>query len=297
LRSLKVGGSVEVHERVDLREWNALRVGGPADVIIRCGTAEAVSIVMDHLASHGLRWLVLGGGSRLVPPDRGLRVPLIALTGELVRWDVDLDGFEAGAGAKLAQVGGSVARAGLSGMERLFDTRGSVGGAVHLSAEAGGEDLRRRFEWVEYVDPGRGVLRWIREGRSDFFPMERNCRKVVVRSRFSLEAPVGGVRHPQNMSGLGGRLRRVRPSARMFNDLDDVSVADLVARAGCAGVAVGGVGLSEDDPCMVVASRMATARDVLELSLVVSRLVRDACGVMLESVLCFVDEEGRRIPG
>jgi len=250
---------------------------------------------MDHLASHGLRWLVVGGGSRLVPPDRGLRVPLIGLTGDLVRWEVDLDGFEAGAGARLAQVGGAVARAGLSGMERLFDTRGSVGGAVHLSAGEGGKDLRRRFEWVEYVDPGRGVLRWTREGRSDFFRMERNSRKVVVRSRFSLEAPSGGVGHPLNVNGLGRRLRRVRPSARMFNDLDDVAVADLVDRAGCAGAAVGGVSLSEDDPCMVVASRMSTACDVLELSRVVSRRVLDACGLMLESVLCFVDEEGRRI--
>jgi UDP-N-acetylenolpyruvoylglucosamine reductase len=126
--------------------------------------------------------------------------------------------------------------------------------------------------------------------------MERNSRTVVLRSRFSLEDSSGVVEHPPNVKDLGrSRRRRLHPSARMFNDLDDVAVEDLVARAGCAGAAVGGVGLSEVDPCTVVTSRMATAGDVLELSRMVSRRVRDACGVKLESVLCFVDEEGWRI--
>lgn len=96
LRALREGGEPEVHERVDLRAWTALGVGGPADLVIRCRSADGLQRVIDLLATHGQPWLVLGAGSRLVPPSRGLRVPVLNLSGNLALWELDLDGAVAG---------------------------------------------------------------------------------------------------------------------------------------------------------------------------------------------------------
>ena len=136
LRDIREGGEPELHERVDLRAWTGLGVGGQADLLIRCRTADGVHTALDLFAAHGLPWLCLGAGSRLVPADRGLRIPVLNLSGNLGLWELDLDGVVAGGGANLAQVCRAAARTGLSGMENLTVTADSVGGGEVIVAES-----------------------------------------------------------------------------------------------------------------------------------------------------------------
>ncbi|HQN95338.1 MAG TPA: hypothetical protein PLM61_03145, partial [Thermoanaerobaculales bacterium] len=74
LREFRLGGDLEVHERVDLGAWTTLAIGGLGDLLIRCSTASAGQRAIDLLASHGLRWLVLGAGSRIVAPAPALHI-------------------------------------------------------------------------------------------------------------------------------------------------------------------------------------------------------------------------------
>jgi UDP-N-acetylmuramate dehydrogenase len=295
LRKLQSENHIEFHERVGLREWTTLRVGGAADLLIRCSTTSAVQQVVDLLASHGIGWLVLGAGSRLVPPDVGVRVPVLKLTGDLARWEVDLDGLVAGAGAKLTQVGGSVARAGLSGMERLFGAPGSVGGAIQSTATAHGADLGALVEWVETVIPGQPAERFLgadileEPGRAAV----HEHRRVVVRARFGLRADqLAAIRAriaARNGGGGGWRMRCASPA---FLAPPGHHVGGLIGEAGCSGLKSGGAQVSNQISNAIVTGRIATAIDVLELSRKVVDTVQEKCGVTLSFALCFVDQHG-----
>ncbi len=286
---------MEVLERVDLRHWTALRVGGAADLMIRCGTVSGVQETVDVLASHGVRWVVIGTGSRLVPPEAGLRVPLLHLTGELARWELDLDGLVAGAGATLTQVGRSVARAGLSGMERLSDTRGSLGGAGRRAVKGEGTGVEGLMEWVELVVPGRDPIRiQLAEAGPDTPPAPLE-RAVVSRVRLGLRAD-----HPRAVQArigarVGTRLGPPPAAASLFVEPAGVSARQLCERAGCGGISVGGAEMPEGAPNTVVTHRHARSEDIANLCRQVRSMVAERCGVELRPALCFVDETGRSV--
>ena len=121
-----------------------------------CRSADGLQRALDVLATHGHGWLVLGAGSRLVPSDRGLRVPVLNLSGNLGLWELDLDGAVAGGGANVAQVCRAAARTGMSGIDHLMGTGSSVGGAVQASSH-GHLQLAGVLDWV---DVGRPADRW-----------------------------------------------------------------------------------------------------------------------------------------
>lgn len=295
LRSLQQGGDPEVHERVDLRAWTALGVGGPADLLIRCRSADGLQRALDLLATHGRRWLVLGSGSRLVPPDRGLRVPLLNLSGTLGLWELDLVGAVAGGGANLAQVCRAAARTGLPAFDTSVAAPGTIGGAVETSLREN-HPFNGLIKWMDVARPGRVVERvaFGDAGASGSgFDLSRG---VVVRARLQLsrvpppKAPKGTDETPRPAS-----IREPR-STWPFVIVEPGSRAeDLVAGMGRRGLAVGGAQLSADHVNRVCTSRSTRATDVLELTRAVKEEAVRLTGRELRSALRFVDEDGGAI--
>jgi len=297
LRALREGGEPEVHERVDLRAWTALGVGGPADLVIRCRSADGLQRVIDLLATHGQPWIVLGAGSRLVPPDRGLRVPVLNLSGNLALWELDLDGAVAGAGANLAQVCRAAARTGLGGMEATIATANSVGGAVHAAVH-NLFPLAGILDWVDLGRPGRPVER-VRPGigpRGDGNLEFELDRQVVLRARLQL-AGHGATNQDVRPDGQKPpRIQRMpRSTAPCFVAPTGKRADDLLREAECPGMVVGGVRLSRRFPNRMCASRSARPSDVAQLTCDVQGRVMERTGTVLRQALCFVDEDGAAV--
>ena len=297
LRSVRENGEPEIHERVDLRAWTALGVGGQADLLIRCRSAGGLQRVLDVLATYGQPWLVLGAGSRLVAPDRGLRVPVLNLSGGLGLWELDLDGAVAGGGANLAQLCRAAERTGLSGTENLMDTGSSVGGAVH-AATCGHVRLAPSLDWVELVRPGRPIERIQlpdRRGRRAGIDLDLD-RQVVVRARLQLVSDRTPAASAQNAAR--GRQREQRPPRTadpLFLDPVRGRAEAYLTNADCVELKVGGARLSRRRPNRICTSKTARASDVLELTRIIRDRVSERESVDLEPAIQFVDEDGRGI--
>ena len=292
LRELRRRADVELHERVDLRAWTTLGVGGIASLVARCHSENGVRDALDLAVSHGLPWLSLGGGTRIIAPDQGVRVPVVSLTGELARWEPELDGIVAGGGANLAQVSRAATRAGLSGLERLGSHDHSIGGLVRAAA-SGVVDLGRTLHWVDLQRPGAPVERW-HPSSSRLVPSPADLRRrVVVRARFRLRPTALADIRPR--STPTGRSRALRSTGPVFLDSLDSAASDLLAEAGCSTAGVGGVRFGGPRGNELLASRSATASDVLALCRRVRDRVLATTGVRLAPALAFVDEEGTEI--
>lgn len=292
LRELRRRADLEVHERVDLRAWTSLGVGGLATVVMRCHSEDAVQESLDLAAAHGLAWVTLGGGSRLVPPDRGIGVPVLSLTGTLGRWELELDGLVAGGGANLAQVCRAASRNGLYGLDKLGDGDHSIGGIVRAAA-AGALDAEGVFDWVEFRCPGGASRRWRAADGSGAPALSDFRRRVVTAVRFALR-PVGlADAQPRMVRGPGRSGQRA--TAPVFLDAEDARATDLLAEAGCCGLTVGGVRLGVVDPNELVAGRSATSTDVLQLCRGARDQVLKATGIELRSALVFIDDGGREL--
>jgi UDP-N-acetylmuramate dehydrogenase len=297
LRGIRESGETEIHERVDLRAWTALGVGGLADLLIRCRSADGLQRALDVLATHGQTWLVLGAGSRLVAPDRGLRVPVLNLSGGLGLWELDLDGAVAGAGANLAQLCRAAERTGLSGTESFFDTGSSVGGAVHAATE-GNLRLAQVLDWVELARPGRSIEKIDLPNPRGSRPIIDFClhRRVIVRARLQLVSD----RTPDPFADYASRRRQraqrpPRSAEPLFVDPVDGKAESCLTSANCVELRVGGARLSRQHPNRIFTTKTARASDVLELTRRIRDRVSEREKIDLVPAVKFVDEDGRRI--
>ncbi len=288
LRSLRFGRDLEVHERVDLRAWTALHVGGTAGLVMRCHTVEAVCLSLDLLASHGCKWYTWGTGSRVVPSDAGLHLPVINLGGSLTRWSIGPDHLTAGAGAKMTQLERVLAQLGLS-----FDEQGlaSSFGAI-LHCHAGGNERRvpEELEWIEIARPGVEPERI----QAKAWPGTDLDRKVIVRARFQIGTR-RDTRPAFRFETLRGRnWRRYEGSQhRVFWNSGRTSAESLLANALPEGLKVGGAEVAPGAPNTIVTSRRSKSADVFELCRLMRNYVHDHSGVVLEPRLIFLDENGR----
>ncbi len=292
VRELRRSPDAEVHERVDLRAWTALGVGGVATLVARCHNVSGVRDTLDLASSHGLAWLTLGGGSRIITPDAGVHVPVLSLTGELARWASESDGIVAGGGANLAQVCRAAMRNGLVGLVAPGGDGGTVGGLV-VAGAAGVVDLAGTLDWVDLQRPGGEVERWRPDDGRRVPGMDELRRRVVVRARFRLR-PWSGP-EPQRPVTLPRFSRAVRSTGPVFLDPLDATAADLLAEAGCCGLSVGGVRLGGEGSNELLAGRSATSAEVLELCRRGRDRVAEVTGVSLKTALVFVDEWGMEI--
>jgi UDP-N-acetylmuramate dehydrogenase len=283
LRRLRSGGEVEVYERVELRAWTTLRVGGVADLMIRCKSVEGVRETIDLLSSHGVRWFVLGAGSRVVAPDEGLRVPVVSLGGELSAWELDPDGAVVGGGASMAQVCQAAIRNGLTRLRLLTAARGTLGGAMARGIDGGSAAA---VEWVEVVRPGREPVR--RAWAADVAPEAVPGREVVVRARLDGrpledEPLVGG--SDASLWRAPGFLEPV------FRDPPRMEARELLDAAKCRGMAVGGARVCDRDPNRFLTSRRTSAGDVRQLFVAVRARVRKHTDQALEPAALFLDPD------
>jgi UDP-N-acetylmuramate dehydrogenase len=297
LRSLQEGGEPEIHERVDLRAWTALGVGGLADLLIRCRSADGLQRALDLLAAYGRGWLVLGSGSRLVPSDYGLRLPVLNLSGNLGLWELDVDGAVAWSGANLAQVCRAAARSGLGGFDALMAASGTVGGAIH-AAQRRHFPLRGILEWTDVARPGTPVERvvsttWGEKHRGLTLDLER---RVILRARLRLSKESLRTLRIRLADNTPNRWQRQpRTAGPVFVGPDGVRAEVVLAETGCLGMSVGSARLCENSPNRIRSSRSARAAEILELMQRVRDRVMDKAGVQLESALSFVDEHGAAV--
>jgi UDP-N-acetylmuramate dehydrogenase len=294
---VRENGEPEIHERVDLRAWTALGVGGLSDLLIRCRSADGLQRALDVLATHGHGWFVLGGGSRLIPSDRGLRVAVLNLSGNLGLWELDLDGAVSGAGANLAQVCRAAVRTGMSGNEDMMRTRSTVGGAVEAAIHG-----QRRFlevlDWIDLASPGGPIERLSisdRRDRGTEVVVDLD-RRVVVRARLQLASPNG----PSKLSRAVVRAkerghRQPRSVEPLFYDTPDARAEPLLADTDCAELKVGGARMSRRHPNRLCTSKTTRAADVLELTRLAKDRVLQRTGIDLHPAVCFVDEDGGEI--
>ncbi len=280
---------MELHERVDLRAWTSLGVGGVANLVVRCHSAVAVSDTLDLAAAHGMGWVALGSGSRIIVSDRGIRVPVVSSTGELARWNVEGNGIETGAGANLAQVCRAARRVGLSGLESLDHEGRSIGGLIRAAID-GVIDLGGVLDWIEVQGPGCTAQRWHATAGEPIPDRKEIRRRVITRIRFRLRP--SSVARAQYRAVRPNRSRALRSTGPIFLDSRDASAADLLAEAGCSNLTAGGVRIGGSRGNELIAGRSASSADVLDLCRRARDRVASATSVELVSALVFVDEDG-----
>lgn len=271
----------------------SLRIGGAADIFVLPTSAAEFIPVMEYCREQGVPLTIIGDGTNVLVPDKGIRGVVLSLA-KFDHVEVTDNLVCAFAGAKLAAVANVAAKHGLAGLEFASGIPGTVGGAVYMNAGAYDSNVGEHIERVNWHSPGNNGS-YTREQcgfgyRTSVFEacalQDKKNLRLITEATFRLkrgeEADIRA-----KMADLNARRRASQPldipsAGSTFKRPQGHFAGKLIQDAGLQGFSVGGAQVSEKHAGFVVNTGGATAADVLALIRHIQATVQDKFGVMLE---------------
>jgi UDP-N-acetylmuramate dehydrogenase len=266
-----------------------LRVGGPADALVRPSSREELARLVELCRDAHVPLRVLGGGFNTLAPDAGVRAVVVQLR--------ELRRVEIGSGARVRAEAGvthtSAVRfctdAELSGLEFAVGIPGTVGGWLAMNAGIGAREMKDVVEEIEWLDPETGAFG--ATGRADlrfrYRGLEHPARRILLAASFRLERA--------EPAAIRARLRELLERRRATQPVDERSCGSvflnppgdfagrLIEAAGLKGAREGGAEISAVHANFIVTRAGATAADVLALVARARREVAARFGIELET--------------
>ena len=249
----------------------SFRTGGPADLLLRAGTAAQLTAVLTLLRGADVPVFLLGRGTNLLVGDGGFRGAVVTMTdtggkpvtdttdqplpaeedpgaGALNRISVQGRQLTAGAGTTLQKIALTAAAHGLSGLEFAAGIPGSVGGGIVMNAGAYGGEMREQMEFGYRTS----VLKRIRAAVTEaVFTLEEDDPEAI-RARIREMAMKRRDKQPLEYPSAGSTFKRP----------EGYFAGKLIMDAGLRGYRCGDAQVSENTqrpPRFCRSSRMSAA--------------------------------------
>ena len=313
-----ITGKGQVLAEEPLSRHCSFRTGGPADLMIRVGTAGQLQAVLSLLEEEGTDHVLLGRGTNLLIGDRGYRGAVITMTDQSSRPAADVTGTDpvqsqgggplcrisvegnivtAGAGATLQAIALTAARAGLSGLEFAAGIPGSLGGGIVMNAGAYGGEMKQVIRNVTILE--KGCIRTLPAGEMEFGYRTSYMKKTdgaVLSAVMELtpadpETVLSGIRdlalkrrekQPLEYASAGSTFKRPQGPG--------LFAGRLIQDAGLRGYACGDAQVSEKHCGFVINRGGATAAQIRRVIEDVRTRVFENSGILLEREVIYLGD-------
>jgi len=272
-------------EAANLSNMVWFRTGGPAEVLFRAADEADLQEFLAAL-SPDVPVMVVGVGSNLLVRDGGVSGVVIRLGKPFAGIKIEGDMVTAGAGAMDVTVAFGAAEASLSGLEFLRGIPGTIGGALRMNAGAYGAEVKDVLVSATAVD---------RQGARHDIPapdMGFGYRKTAVPEDWIFTSATFRAL-PGRQADIMKRMEdiqtaredtqpmRVRTGGSTFKNPDGEKAWQLIDKAGCRGLKIGGAHVSEKHCNFLINEGEASSADLENLGEEVRRRVLEKSGIQL----------------
>ncbi|MDZ7859568.1 MAG: UDP-N-acetylmuramate dehydrogenase [Candidatus Krumholzibacteriota bacterium] len=272
-----------------LSNHTTYKVGGEAECLVCPDSTEEARWIYEYAKRESIPLTLLGTGSNVIAPDRGIRGIVLKLRTGSARVQFPEDNrIVADAGVTLIDLAKKAAAKGLKGFESIAGIPGTVGGAVFMNAGTKDGDTASLLEKVEVIT-GCGRKRIFYKEELSFGYRKSAFQKtdwLILRVHFKLERGV-----PERIRKGIEKIYRERqrkfpldfPNAgSVFKRPPGDYAGRLIEEAGCKGMSVGGASVSKTHANFIINSDNATSEDIIGLISEIRRIVYDKYGIYLE---------------
>lgn len=269
----------------------SFRIGGPARRMAFPQTREQLVLLLGAAEECGARPLVIGNGTNLLTPDKGLDRLVIDTSEGLSRVEAGSEPHTilAEAGASLARLADFACKQGLTGLEFAHGIPGTVGGGVCMNAGAYDGEMKQVIRGVSVLFPEEGI-KFLSAKEMDFgyrhSLLSDHPGAVVMYAVFGL-TPGDPAAIREKMRDLMARRKASQPlewpsAGSTFKRPTGYFAGTLIDQCGLKGLTVGGAQVSEKHAGFVINRGGATCADVTALIAQVQEQVFAKAGVRLE---------------
>ena len=254
------------------------RVGGPAEVLFKPADADDLATFLAA-KPEDVPVTIVGVGSNLLVRDGGVPGVVIKLGGDFATIEpLDNAQIRVGGGALDLTVATTACELGIGGLEFLSGVPGTIGGALRMNAGAYGGEMKDVVIEGRALSPD-GKVHTLKV--EDFGFSYRHCS--LPDGWIFLDALLQGKSEsPQIVAERMGEIRakreesqplRTRTGGSTFANPPGHKAWELIDKAGCRGLTIGGAQVSEKHCNFLINTGKATAADIEDLGEEVRRRV------------------------
>jgi UDP-N-acetylmuramate dehydrogenase len=271
-----------------LAPFTWFRVGGPAELLFQPADADDLALFLEKLSPE-IPVTVFGVGSNLLVRDGGVSGVVIRLSAKGFGHCVVEGGNRLRAGAALPdkRLAAAALEAGLAGFEFFHGIPGTIGGALRMNAGANGAETRERLVGAHVVDR-KGVRRFIGNEEMGFTYRHSAAPEDLIFTEAVFEGvPAEKTAIKAAMDAVEEHREKAQPirektGGSTFTNPPGDRAWQLVDKAGCRGLRIGGAMVSEMHCNFLINTGAATAYDLELLGETVRARVLATSGVKLE---------------
>lgn len=262
------------------------QAGGRAEVMFKPADLSDLCHFLKHKPAD-VPCRFLGVGSNVLIRDGGVKGVVIRLGREFAKIEARGDKVHAGGGALDVNVALVAEQAGLSGLEFLSGIPGTIGGALRMNGGAYGGEIKDCLVTAEAVDE-KGNARTLSLADMQFNYRKSGTPKEWIFTACILQGKPGereDIR--RKMEEIAAARESTQPvraktGGSTFKNPPGRKAWELVDKAGCRGLMIGGAQISEKHCNFMINTGNATGADLENLGEEVRRRVKEATGIDLE---------------
>jgi UDP-N-acetylmuramate dehydrogenase len=292
----------EVRFMEPMKNHTSLRIGGPADVFVIPQDIDSLrNVHVSRLKTRQIPFYPLGGGTNVLVRDGGIEGGVISFRSlkkiEVLNEDNGYVNLFVESGTPLQRLVNISRENGYSGMEGLVGIPGSIGGAVYGNAGAFGYEMKDVLVSVAIMDSEGNIVR-LRAEEIDFGYRSSSISpgELILSAEIKLKKD----KREDVLARVEDFLKKKRekqpiwePSAGcVFKNAPGLSAGRLIDEAGCKGMRIGEVEVSNIHANFLINKGGANASDFIRLMDEIVQRVKERFGVLLEPEIKIVGRDG-----
>jgi UDP-N-acetylmuramate dehydrogenase len=273
--------------KAPLAPYTWFKTGGPADWLFEPADLEDLKLFLARLGGE-IPVMALGLGSNMIVRDGGVPGVVVrlgkAFAGVEHTGDMELT---CGGGASGILVASTARDLGIAGLEFLRGIPGTVGGFVRMNGGAYGREVADVLTDCAVILPD-GSFVTLTAAELDYGYRHSALPEgaIVVSARFCGRpgdpAAIGAEMDRIAAAREASQPLRTKTGGSTFKNPEGHKAWELVDRAGCRGLTLGGAQVSEKHANFLINTGTATSADIEGLGELVRDQVYAATGVSLE---------------
>ena len=275
--------ATELKRNEPLAPWTSVRVGGPAEMLVKPASADSLQKVLQHAHAEGIPLTILGGGANTLVGDLGVPGITLKLASDYFPEEMAEGRITLNAGSAIARIVNLMKQHQLVGAEFLAGIPGTLGGATAMNAGTKNGECMSVVEAVELATPDG--LGWVTGLTYRYRHTDLPAGSVVTRIRFALRT--GDLAESaQKMEADLAYRKRTQPLTQpnfgsVFTNPSGHFAGSLIERVNLKGHRIGHAQISTLHANWIVNLGGATAADVTGLMAEAQRRVLAETGVTL----------------
>ncbi len=263
------------------------KIGGPADIFVCPEDIDDLRNILRYSESHKIDHFIIGGGSKLLVGDKGIRGFVISLSAPAFN-GIEFDGetVVAGCGIKVHELIKEASEKDLGGLEFLAGIPGTLGGALTMNA---GWPSKAIGDLVEEIT----ALKGLEKPRLDKSGLKFSYRSsnleglVLVSAKLKLEKKAKDKIEAEIKKNLEKKRKTQElgyPSVGsiFLNPSGNSPAWEVIDKCGLRGKQEGGAAVSEKHANFIINRANATASDVKKLIDEIQKIVFKEHQIMLK---------------